>query len=340
MRIIVDCMSGDNAPLEIVKGAVMGAQQHDADLLLVGDEKVIRKIMEENGLSDERVAIHHTDAEPVDMNDDPSVVMKEKKDASMPTALRLLAEGAGDAVVSAGNTGALFTGATLIIRRVKGMRRAALGAIFSLGNPMLLLDSGANTDVLPEHLCDFALIGSLYMEKVMGIKNPRVGLINNGAEEKKGTDLYVNAHRMLKEQDINFIGNIEGRDVPAGVCDIIVCDGFTGNIVLKLCEGFGVFIKSSLAEIIYRNIKTKLGGLLLKSSIGSFKKKLDYSEYGGAPFLGISKPVIKAHGSSNAKSISYCILQAKSYASSGIIAEIEKFASERAAAKKENKENA
>ncbi len=319
MRIIVDCMSGDNAPEAIVKGAATGAAEHGVEVLLVGDEHKIRKILRENKLPDERVSIYHTPDAPVTMDDEPGCVMKEKKDASMPTALRLLAEGKGDAVVSAGNTGALFTGATLIVRRIKGMRRAALGAIIPLGKPMLLVDAGANPDVLPEHLLDFARMGDLFMRRVMRVSDPKVGLINNGTEEKKGTELYREAHALLKESDLHFIGNIEGRDVPEGKADVIVCDGFTGNIVLKLCEGFGLFIKKTLKDIFFRNARTKVGAVLVKDSIDSLKKKMDYSEHGGAPFLGISKPVIKAHGSSNEKSIRRCILQAKDYAESGII---------------------
>ena len=321
MKIIVDCMSGDNAPEEIVKGAIVGADSYDTDVLLVGDENAIRKIIRENQLSERRVSIYHTPDNPITMDDDPSCIIKEKKDSSMATALRLLAEGGGDAVISAGNTGALFTGATLILKRVKGMRRAALGAIIPLGKPMLLVDAGANTDVHPEHLLDFARMGNLYMKKVLMIKNPAIGLINNGTEEKKGTELYVEAHKLLKNAGFNFIGNIEGRDVPEGIADVIVCDGFTGNIILKLCEGFGLFIKKTLEDMFYRNARTKLGAVFVLDSIKRLKKKMDYSEHGGAPFLGISKPVIKAHGSSNAKSISRCVLQAKNYARSGIINE-------------------
>ena len=338
MKIIVDCMSGDNAPIEIVKGAVMGANAHDADVLLVGDEHEIRKIIRESGLPDRRVSIYHTPDEPVNMDDDPGCVMKEKKDSSMALSLRLLAEGRGDAVISSGNTGALFTGATLIVRKIKGMRRAALGAIVPLGKPMLIVDSGANTDVTSDHLCDFALMGNLFMTKVMGVEKPKVGLINNGTEEKKGTPLYAETHQKLKTLDINFIGNIEGRDVPEGVADIIVCDGFTGNIMLKLCEGFGLFIKKTLKDLFFENIKTKLGALFVTDNIAKLKKKMDYSEHGGAPFLGISKPVIKAHGSSNAKSISYCVLQAKNYASSGIIDEFAALAAKKKS-ETETKEN-
>ncbi len=321
LKIIVDCMSGDNAPEAIVKGAVAGSLMHDTGVLLVGDETVIRKIIVENKLDDSRAEIFHTAAEPVNMDDEPGCVMKEKKDASLPTALRLLAEGKGDAVISAGNTGALFTGSTLIVRRIKGMRRAALGAIVPLEKPMLIVDAGANTDVFPEHLYDFARLGSLFMQKVMHVEKPAVGLINNGTEEKKGTPLYQETYALLKESDLHFIGNIEGRDVPSGVADVIVCDGFTGNVVLKLCEGFGLFIKKTLKDVFMRNLRTKVGALLVNDSIDGLKKKMDYSEHGGAPFIGISKPVIKAHGSSNEKSICRCVLQAKEYAESGIIDE-------------------
>ena len=329
-------MSGDNAPFEIVKGAVNGAQLHNTDVLLVGDETVIKNIIRENGLSEERVSYYNTTAEPVTMEDDPSCIMKDKNESSMACALKLLSKGEGDAVISAGNTGALFTGATLIVRRIKGMRRAALGAIVPLGKPILIVDAGANTDVAPEHLVDFANMGDLYMRKVAGVNDPKVGLINNGEEEHKGTELYVNTHKLLKEQALNFIGNIEGRDVPEGKADIIVCDGFTGNILLKTCEGFGLFIKKTLSDLFYANLKSKIGALFVMKNIKQLKKKMDYSEHGGAPFLGISKPVIKSHGSSNAKSISYCILQAKNYVDSGIIAEYEQIAAKAKKTKEEN----
>ena len=243
-----------------------------------------------------------------------------------------------DEPFSAGNTGALLTGATLKIRRIKGVRRAALGAIIPLGSPTMLADAGAQTDCTPENLVLFAVMGSLFMEKVMGIARPKVALINNGAEEHKGTPLQSEAYQLLKaDKDINFIGNIEGREIPEGNADVLVADGFTGNIVLKMCEGLGIFVKSTLKKLFYRNALSKVGALFVKGSLDKLKKEMDYSEYGGAPFLGIAKPVIKAHGSSNAKSISYCVLQAKNYATSGMIDEIARFAAAQAE-KKTDKE--
>lgn len=326
MKIIIDCMSGDNAPEEIVKGAINGCAAHGVEGILVGEEPVIRAVAEKNGLDLSGVRIVHAPGPHITMEDAPGDVMSpEKADSSMAAALELLKNGEGDALVSAGNTGALLTGATLKIRRIKGVRRAALGAIIPLGSPTLLADAGAQTDCTPENLVLFAVMGSLFMEKVMGVKNPKVALINNGAEEHKGTALQSQAYQLLKaEKSLNFVGNIEGREIPEGKVDVMVADGFTGNIVLKLVEGAGLFVKSTLKKMFYRNAFSKLGALFVKKSLMELKRDMDYSEHGGAPFLGISKPVIKAHGSSNAKSIARCILQAKNYAESGMISEIER----------------
>lgn len=328
MRIIVDCMSGDNAPEEIVKGALIGAKEHCVELVLVGEEKKIREIAEKNGFDLNGCAIYEANGPHITMEDDPAAVMSEdKKNSSMATALELLKSGEGDALVSAGNTGALLTGSTLKIRRIKGVRRAALGAIIPLGSPTMLADAGAQTDCTPENLVLFAVMGSLFMEKVMGVDKPKVALINNGAEEHKGTPLQSEAYKLLKEEKrINFAGNIEGREIPEGKMDVLVADGFTGNVVLKLVEGAGIFVKTTLKKLFLKNMFTKIGALFVKDSLKALKKEMDYSEYGGAPFLGIAKPVIKAHGSSNAKSIAYCVLQAKNYAESGMISEIEAFA--------------
>ncbi len=341
MKIIVDCMSGDNAPAEIIKGAVQGAVESGVEVLLVGNEIVIKDVLRELPTEKAKIEIYHTDAEPLTMEDEPASVMREKKDSSMAVALRLLADGTGHALVSAGNTGALFTGATLIVKRIKGIRRAALGAILPplAGNPMMIADAGANTDVTPENLCEFAVMANMFMEKVMHLENPRVGLINNGAEEHKGTELYRNTHALLKEYNLNFVGNVEGRDFPTGACDILVCDGFTGNVVLKLTEGFGQFIKKQLSGIFKDNVGTMAASLLVLPQIKRLKNTMDYHKYGGAPFLGISRPVIKAHGSSKADSIKCCIAQAKEYTLSGIIQEYAKMAQNPESFKKQKTED-
>lgn len=327
MRIIIDCMSGDNAPEEIVKGALMGRKQHGVDVVLVGERKVIEDIAQENSFDLSDVEIIEANGPHLTMEDHPGdIMLPEKANSSMAVALDTLKAGKGDALVSAGNTGALLTGATLKIRRIKGVRRAALGAIIPIVSPTLLADAGAQTDCTPENLVLFAKMGSLFMEKVMGVENPKVALVNNGAEEHKGTPLQSEAHKLLRaDEGINFVGNIEGREIFEGKMDVLVTDGFTGNIVLKMCEGAGKFVKYLLNRVFRKNIITKISYLLVNKDISRIKKEMDYSEYGGAPFLGIAKPVIKAHGSSNAKSIAYCVLQAKNYAQSGMIEEIEKY---------------
>lgn len=328
MKIIIDCMSGDNAPEEIVKGAIKGCKQHGVEGVLVGEKEVIESISSKNSLDLTGFEIIEANGPHITMEDHPGDVMQpEKAQSSMAVALDALKSGKGDALVSAGNTGALLTGATLKIRRIKGVRRAALGAIIPIISPTLLADAGAQTDCTPENLVLFAKMGSLFMEKVMGIKNPKVGLINNGAEEHKGTPLQSEAYQLLKaDESINFGGNVEGREIFEGKMDVLVADGFTGNIVLKMCEGAGKFVKYLLNRVFRRSVVTKISYLLVNKDINTIKKEMDYSEYGGAPFLGIAKPVIKAHGSSNAKSIAYCVLQAKNYAESGMIEEIEKYA--------------
>ncbi len=321
-------MSGDNAPLEIVKGAVAGCREHGVDGVLVGEKAVIEAIASENSLDLTGFEIVDAPGPHVTMEDHPADVMSpEKASSSMAVAFDILKNGQGDALVSAGNTGALLTGATLKIRRIKGVRRAALGAIIPIRSPQLLMDSGAQTDCSPENLVLFAIMGSLYMEKVMKVENPKVALINNGAEEHKGTPLQSEAHKLLKaDTSINFAGNIEGREIFEGKMDVLVTDGFTGNIVLKMCEGAGKFVKYLLNRLFRKNIVSKISYLLVKKDIKNISKEMDYSEYGGAPFLGIAKPVIKAHGSSNAKSLAVCIRQARDYAGSGMIEEIEKYA--------------
>ncbi len=319
MRIIVDCMSGDNAPYEIVKGALMGAQKENVDLVLVGSKREIEECAAKASLSLDNVNIIENTGENLTMEDEPGSVLKEKAESSMATALKLLKTGEGDALVSAGNTGALLTGATVLIRRIKGVRRPALGAIIPLGRPMLLADSGAQAVCSPDDLVMFATMGSIYMNKVMGIDSPKVALINNGAEEHKGTPLQQETYAALKAMDsINFVGNIEGREIPKGTVDVLVADGFTGNVVLKMCEGAGLLVKSCLTTLFKRNLFSKIAYLFARGSIKQLSREMDYSIYGGAPFLGIAKPVIKAHGSSDAVSIAACIGQAKKFVNSGM----------------------
>lgn len=325
MNIIVDAMGGDNAPLQVVKGALDAALDYkNIDITLVGDENKIRDCSKELEMTiPDNISIVHTDVV-VEMDDDPMVVMKEKSESSMAIGLKLLKDDKGDAFVSAGSTGALHTASTLIVRKIKGIRRSAIATILPFTPPILMLDAGANPVVTPDLLLQWAVVGSAYMKKVFGVKNPRVGLLNNGTEEHKGTPTACEAYALLKEKEgINFVGNIESKEIPNSPCDVLVTDGFTGNITLKFAEGMGKFIGKNLTEIFKSNIFTKFSYLFFfKKKIKKFKKRLDASEYGGAPLLGLSKPVIKAHGSSKAKEIKTAIRQAIEYSRSNIIEEV------------------
>lgn len=322
MIIIVDCMGGDNAPREVVKGAYLASLEYNASFLLVGDRAAIEQTAAEEGIDLRRFDIVNAESV-IEMTDDPVSVVRAKSDSSMSVALRLLAEGKGDAVVSTGNTGALFTGATLIVRKVKGVRRAAIASILPMNPPVLLLDSGANVVVTDEYIEQFAIMGSIYMQKVCGLPAPRVGLLNNGSEECKGTELQLKSYKRLSElPSINFVGNVEADKLPKNACDVLVTDGFSGNILLKCVEGMGRLMLSTMKEIFYADTRAKLSGLLIKDKVAGVKKRFDASEYGGAPLLGISKPVIKAHGSSNANAVKNAIRQAINYANTGVIVNI------------------
>lgn len=338
MRIIVDVMGGDKAPEETVKGVIQAAREFNASFILVGNRNDIERIAAENDFDIRRMDIVHTETV-ITMEDDPLCVVRGKQDSSMSVGLKMLAEGHGDAFVSTGNTGALFTGATLIVRKVKGLHRAGIGTIIPLQNPVLLLDTGANVTVSDENLEQFAVIGSAYMSKMYGLDNPRVGLLNNGAEEQKGTELQRAAYQRLKNNsEINFVGNIEGSILPFDSCDVIVADGFTGNILLKSVEGVGKLLLGKLKEIFYSSPVTKIAALSMKSQLGAMKKQFDPSEHGGSPILGISKPVVKAHGSSDAKAFKNAIRQAINYADSGAIYDIAVSAQNYAARKKAEQE--
>ncbi|WP_177521327.1 phosphate acyltransferase PlsX [Candidatus Allofournierella excrementavium] len=312
MKIILDAMGGDNAPAEILKGAVAAtAAWPDVEILAVGDAEKIAACVKENAIEMKNIEIVNA-TEVIEMCDEPAKAVRAKKDSSMVVGLRMLAEGKGDAFVSAGSTGALHVGASLIVRTVKGVKRPALATVIPGKTPFLLLDCGANVECRASMLEAFGVMGSVYMNKVMGLEQPRVALVNNGAEESKGTPTYVEAHQLLKNNKaIHFVGNIEPRDIPAGHADVVVADGFTGNVVLKLTEGLAKYFGSKLKEMFKKSLGTKVGYLLLKGGVADFKKSMDADEYGGAPLLGTRRPVIKAHGSSNARAIQNAIRQAR-----------------------------
>ena len=333
--IIVDMMGGDNAPLETVKGVGRAIKELDPEVnyILVGDQVEIERIARENEIVLDRCDIVHTETV-ITMEDDPISVVRGKETSSMSLGLKLLKEGRGDAFVSTGNTGALFTGANLIVRKVKGVKRPAIASLLPLQPPVLLADSGANVVVTPEYLEQFAIMGSAYMKNVMGVENPRVGLLNNGEEEHKGTELQIETYKILRANgDINFVGNVEGNRVMQDTCDVIVADGFTGNIFLKTMEGLGKMMLKTLKTTLYSKLRTRAAGLLIKNEMKGIKKTFDAGELGGAPILGIAKPVIKAHGSSNAKAFKNAIRQAIAYSENDFASQLEADLAELAAKK-------
>lgn len=326
MRILIDVMSGDNAPLELIRGAVMAKKEYPSlSIAIVGSEETIRDIAETEHISLEGLEIVPSTSV-IGMEDKALSVVRDKKDSSMSIGLQKLAAGEGDAFVSAGNTGALIAGATLLVRRIRGIRRAGIATVLPFATPVLLMDCGANLEVLPEDLEQFAFMGSLYMEKIYGLDSPRVGLINNGTEYNKGLPLQVATYERLTKSDVNFVGNVEGKALPFDACDVAVTDGFTGNLVLKVIEGMGKFFGGALKDLFHSTVTTKLSGLMVKGRLSEFKKKMDSSEHGGAPLLGISKPVIKAHGSSDAKAIKNAVHQAMTFVSTEINYDIAEWA--------------
>ena len=326
MKILLDAMSGDNAPLEIIKGASMAAKAYpDHKLVLVGDENVISDICVKHNISVEGIEILHAPTA-ITMEDKPLAVVREKRDSSMSVGLKQLSLGEGDVFVSAGNTGALITGATLIVKRIKGINRAAIATILPLENPILLIDAGANLTVTSDNICQFAFMGAKYMERIYGIDRPRVGQLNNGTEYNKGNALQVESFQLLSESGLNFVGNVESKALPFNVCDVLVTDGFTGNILLKSIEGMGKFMLHTLKDVLYTNLATKVSALTMKDKIKDMKHRFDASEHGGAPLLGISRPVIKAHGSSDANAIKNAVRQAISFVEGAINDDITAFA--------------
>ena len=319
-------MSGDNAPLEILKGAVAAAKEYkDHTIAIVGDENVISDVSVQNEIDLSGIEIINSTSV-ITMEDNPLCVVRDKRDSSMSVGLKSLAHGDVDAFVSAGNTGALITGATIIVKRIVGINRAAIASVLPLSNPVLLMDSGANLTVSSDNICQFAFMGAKYMEKIYSIDRPRIGLLNNGTEYNKGNALQIESYQLLSDSGLNFVGNVEGKEVVFDSCDVLVTDGYTGNIFLKTIEGMGKFLLDTLKEVLTTNIVTKISTLTMNAKISEMKLRFDSAEHGGAPLLGISKPVIKAHGSSKAKAIKNAVRQAIHFVETGINDDITKFA--------------
>ena len=318
INVIVDAFGGDNAPDAVIEGSILAVQNLGVKVTLVGDEKLINEAAEKHNLVLTGIDVVHADTV-FDIHEEPTEIIKSGKNSSMAVGLGLLHDGKGDAFVSAGSTGALVVGATFIAKRLKGVKRAALAPIMPAKDGyFMLLDGGANTECRPEALVQFGLMGSASMEKVMGIKEPRVGLLNIGAEETKGRELEIETYKLLEKSPVNFVGNIEARDMPFSKCDVLVADGYTGNIALKLYEGMGLYFAKTLKGMLTKNLKTKLAAGLLMDQVNDFKKKMDYSEVGGAVLMGISGTVIKAHGSSDGKAFYNAIRQAKECVETGV----------------------
>lgn len=320
MRIIIDAMGGDNAPQAIVKGSVAGINEFpDVTIVLTGDQYRIGEILSGLTYDKDRLEIVHT-TQIIEMNDSPVKAMKEKPDSSMAVALKMVAEGKGEMAISAGNTGALVAGATLIVKRIPGIKRPALAPVLpTQTGEVLLIDVGANTECTPKYLQQFGVMGSIYMEKVFGMSSPKVGLINIGGEEEKGSELTKQAYQLLKNAPVNFVGNAEGRDLLSGQFDVLVCDGFTGNIVLKFVEGCAKTILGMLKGYIRESAGAKLGAVFMKGAFGKLKKKMDYTEYGGSLLLGLRGGVVKSHGSSDEKAIFNTIRNARKFISGNVV---------------------
>ena len=337
MKILLDAMGGDNGPDANIKGAINAINQIKAELVLIGKEEIIReKVKEFYGKTLEEISPRlkvKNATETIEMEDKPTDSIKHKKDSSMVVGFRMLKEGEGDVFISAGNSGALLAGATLLVGRIKGIDRPALAGILpSYKSRLVLIDSGANTNCRPINLLQFAQMSSTYIRNTFGVESPRIGLLNIGTEETKGNELTRESYNLLKEKsqelNINFIGNVEGRDAFSGEVDAIVTDGFTGNVFLKAVEGLGKFVKRTLKESLTENIFSKIAALPALPAMNKFAKTMDYKSYGGALFLGVKKPVIKAHGSSDEKLFEFTIKQAEKFVENktveNLISEFEK----------------
>ncbi|MDO4289192.1 MAG: phosphate acyltransferase PlsX [Eubacterium sp.] len=319
MNIFVDAMGGDNAPREIVKGAVDAVLEYNIALTLVGQEEVVRKELSQYTYPTESIRVLNAD-EVIGFDEEPVRAIRRKENSSLVVALDAMKGSPDSVLISAGSTGALLAGGLLKLGRIKGIKRPALASAIPKENGVtLLIDMGANADCKADYLEQFALLGHVYYQSVLGKENPKIGLINIGAEEEKGSMMVKEAYQLLKHSGLNFIGNVEPRDIPTTEADILVCDGFTGNVVLKLLEGLSSYLMSGIKTAIMGSVKGKLGGALIKDDLRSFKKQFDADEQGGAPFLGVKGGIIKAHGSSNAYAIKNAIRQSIKYIENGVL---------------------
>ena len=322
MKIIIDAMGGDHAPQAPVKAAVKAVGELEVEIILVGKTDVVEKELSKYNYNKDKISIAHAE-DVISNHEEPAKAVRSKKNASVVVAANMLKNDEGDAMLSMGNTGALLASGLLIVGRIKGVLRPALGALLpSAKGPKMLIDAGANTNCKPENLVQFGIMGSIYMKNVLGIDSPTVGLMSNGEEEGKGDELTKETFPLLKNAPVNFIGNIEGRDVMEGTADVITCDGFVGNVILKTVEGMGHVVSKKVKGIFMKGLFTKLGALFVMKGLNEFKQAMDYREYGGAPLLGTKKPVIKGHGSSDAKAVFSAIYQAKKFVETSVINDI------------------
>ena len=320
MRIILDGMGGDHAPVEIVKGAVEASKETTHTIVIVGDEQKINAELKKYKYDTNQILVEHA-SEVIETCDAPVKAVRTKKDSSMVKGINMVKDGQGDLFISAGNSGALMAGGLFILGRIQGIDRPAMASIYPIlgGKPSLLVDAGANSECKPENLLDFATMGSIYMEKVVNRPNPRIGLVNNGVEENKGTTMTKAAHELLEKSHLNFVGNVEARELPFGACDVIVCDGFVGNVILKLTEGMALSAMGRLKKMFLDGVKAKMGAALLLDKVKGLKKEFDYSEYGGAPLLGVRGHIVKMHGTSNANAVKNTILKGIPYAEQNVV---------------------
>lgn len=323
MRIVLDGMGGDNAPEEIVKGAVEASKLISDEIIIVGQEELILEELKKYSYDDQKISIVHA-SQVIENEDTPVRAVRRKKDSSMVVGINMIKNGEGDLFISAGNTGALMAGSLFNLGRIQGIDRPALGSVYPIlgSEPALLVDAGANSECKPNNLLEFAMMGSIYMDKVIGRTNPRVGLVNLGVEENKGSTLTKAAYELLDKSHMNFVGNVEAREVPRGACDVIVCDGFVGNVILKLTEGLALNIMKLLKNKFTAGMKAKLGSIFLMDKFKEIKSEFDYTEYGGAPILGVKGPVVKMHGSSNANAVKNTILKGIPFAKENVVGTI------------------